>query len=65
MTTRRERACGRKRIHLSLADAAKEAKKLHKLFKARFTAYACEFCGSFHVGTERSKSQARRRAVKG
>ena len=69
MSTPQSRQCLRKRKHLTLAAARAEAKKLHKLVKADFDAYQCQFCSTetqtyFHVGTRRSTDQARNREAR-
>lgn len=60
---RRQRRCIGKRGYLDPSEAKDHAKFMHKKFKAKFSAYPCEFCGLHHVGTERSTRQQERRAA--
>jgi hypothetical protein len=65
--TARIRQCAGKVKHLTMAEAVVIAKAMHKRKKAKFTAYECPHCSKpdkpmFHVGTERSREQARRRS---
>lgn len=60
-TSARIRQCAGKVKHLTMAEALVIAKAMHKKKKAKFSAYECPHCTLFHVGTDRSRQQARRR----
>ena len=59
-----QRQCGHKHIHISEENACIEARRLHKLKKAHFVAYACPHCHGWHVGTDRSRQAAIRREAR-
>jgi hypothetical protein len=42
-------------------EARREAKKMHKKVKLRYSAYLCPWCAAWHIGGQRSKEAARRR----
>ena len=56
------RQCRGKVNFHSIEKAQREAKFLHKKFKAKFNAYPCPHCHGFHVGGDRSQAGAIRRA---
>lgn len=58
------RQCMGKQRYLSLAEAELQARHMHKLKKARFSAYECQWCQRWHVGQNRSREAARRRESK-
>ena len=60
---RKHRQCTGKRGYLDPSEARQHAKAMHKKYKARFSAYECQWCGLHHVGTDRSTAQAQRRAA--
>lgn len=60
---RRQRQCVGKRGYLDPTEAKAQAKAMHKKFKAKFSAYECQWCNLYHVGTDRSTAQAQRRAA--
>lgn len=60
---RRQRQCIGKIGYLDPSEAKDHAKKMHKKFKAKFSAYSCPFCGRYHVGTDRTTRQKQRRAA--
>lgn len=60
-TTIEGRVCGRKMIHPNEESAKAEAKRLHKVTKARYRTYRCGFCNGFHVATIRTEDQCERR----
>jgi hypothetical protein len=47
--------CGAKVAHISRAKAEAEAQRLARVARERLVAYACKYCGKWHVG----KSNAR------
>lgn len=42
--------CGRKVGHPNLETASREAARLEAIERVKFNAYACGWCGKFHVG---------------
>lgn len=52
------RKCHGKRRHLTMDEAKRTAKEMHKLHKKKMDAYHCNFCGLFHVGSRRTPEHA-------
>jgi len=56
-----KRQCGRKVMYPDIERARLAVKTMHKRHKAQFSAYHCNWCHYFHVGTLRSTAAAERR----
>jgi hypothetical protein len=54
LADRWDRQCGHKFRHYDLASAEAEAARLERAEKAKFNAYHCDCCGSWHVGHSNS-----------
>ena len=61
MLTLQERQCDQKVAYSTFTEARREAKRMHKKFRAQFAAYPCHWCGVFHVGHVRSHAAIARR----
>jgi hypothetical protein len=55
---RAARQCGSKVPFESERLALDSAHRMHKKWKARFNAYHCAFCDSWHVGSDRLRRKA-------
>jgi hypothetical protein len=51
--------CEGKKRFASFSLARKVAHRQHGRCKVKLAAYACKFCGGFHVGTHRSRDPRR------
>jgi hypothetical protein len=60
LADRWDRQCGHKFRHCDLASAEAEATRLERVERAKFNAYHCECCGSWHVGHRNRVVQSRK-----